>query len=84
MAGLYRMVYASFWTGAITKALRLEDPLVHLVALYLLTSPHGNMIGLFRLPLAYMANDLGRDLRLLPEWIDAWLLSASTPIEVGR
>jgi len=25
-----------------------------------------------------------RDLRLLAEWVDAWLLAASTPVEVRR
>ena len=34
-----------------------------LLALYLLTGPHTNMLGCFRLPASYVAEDLGWDLK---------------------
>lgn len=51
----YGRVYSSFWQSPETRALS-ED--ARTLALYLLTSPHANLIGLFRLPDAYAADDL--------------------------
>lgn len=51
----YGRVYSSFWQSPEVRALG-ED--ARTLALYLLTSPHGNLIGCFRLPDAYAADDL--------------------------
>lgn len=51
----YGRVYSSFWQSPEMRALP-ED--ARTLALYLLTSPHGNLIGCFRLPDAYAAEDL--------------------------
>lgn len=51
----YGRVYSSFWQSPETRALS-EDG--RTLALYLLTSPHANLIGCFRLPDAYAADDL--------------------------
>lgn len=51
----YGRVYSSFWQSPETRALT-EDG--RTLALYLLTSPHANLIGCFRLPDAYAADDL--------------------------
>lgn len=51
----YGRVYSSFWQSPETRALS-ED--ARTLALYLLTSPHANLIGFFRLPDAYAADDL--------------------------
>lgn len=51
----YGRVYSSFWQSPEMRGLP-ED--ARTLALYLLTSPHGNLIGCFRLPDAYAAEDL--------------------------
>lgn len=51
----YGKVYTAFWTSEDVRALT-EDG--RTLALYLLTCPHGNMIGCFRLTDAYAADDL--------------------------
>lgn len=51
----YAKVYTAFWSDPSTRAMS-ED--ARTLALYLLTCPHGNLIGLFRLPDAYAADDL--------------------------
>lgn len=51
----YAKVYTAFWSDPSTRSMS-ED--ARMLALYLLTCPHGNLIGLFRLPDAYAADDL--------------------------
>jgi hypothetical protein len=51
----YGRVYSSFWQSPEIRALP-ED--ARTLALYLLTTPHGNLLGCFRLPDAYAAEDL--------------------------
>ena len=51
----YGRVYSAFWQSPEIRALP-ED--ARTLALYLLTTPHGNLIGCFRLPDAYAADDL--------------------------
>ena len=47
-----------FWTGKTGKSLR-GDPEAQIVALYLMTSPHSNMIGIYVLPMMYLAHETG-------------------------
>lgn len=58
----YGKVAVSFWTGRSGKQLRDAGPEAMLLALYAMTSPHASMIGLYRLPLAYITNDTGLSL----------------------
>lgn len=51
----YGKVHTSFWTSNDVRRLS-EDG--RALALYLLTSPHANIIGAFRLPDAYVAEDM--------------------------
>jgi hypothetical protein len=55
----YGVVKPSFWTGATGRALR-HDVDAQVVALYLMTSPHANIIGVFRCPIGYIAAETGR------------------------
>lgn len=55
----YGVVKPSFWTGATGRALR-QDVDAQVVALYLMTSPHANIIGVFRCPIGYIAAETGR------------------------
>jgi hypothetical protein len=54
----YGKVSPRFWTGKTGKSLR-GDQEAQLLALYLMTSPHANMIGVFHCPVMYMAHETG-------------------------
>jgi hypothetical protein len=51
----YGKVYTAFWTSEDVRGVS-ED--ARMLALYLMTCQHGNMLGCFRLPNAYAAEDL--------------------------
>jgi hypothetical protein len=51
----YGKVYTLFWTSEDVLAMTEDE---RTLALYLLTCPHGNMLGCFRLPNAYASDDL--------------------------
>jgi len=55
----YAKISPQFWIGQTGKKLRKTGPEAQLVALYLITNPHANMLGVYHLPVAYMAHDLG-------------------------
>lgn len=57
----YAKVTPRFWIGKTGRALR-GHPEAQIVAAYLITSPHANMIGMYHLPIAYIANDTGLSL----------------------
>jgi len=69
MARSYGIVRPSFWIGKTGVMLRKHDPSVSLVALYLQTSPHANMIGLYHLPLIYVAHETGLHVRQVDDAI---------------
>lgn len=52
----YGKVHTGFWTSDNLRGLDVD---AKLLAIYLMTSPHTNMIGCFRLPDAYACDDLG-------------------------
>ena len=54
----YSVVSPRFWIGATGKELRGNPP-AQVLALYLMTSPHANMIGVFHCPVLYMAHETG-------------------------
>lgn len=56
---MYRQIDARFWTDPKIRELNLAD---RHTFLYLLTNPHTNMLGLYLLPLPYMADDLQQPL----------------------
>ncbi|EHF8256004.1 hypothetical protein B8Z58_001829 [Enterobacter roggenkampii] len=55
----YGKVSPHFWIGRTGKELRQAGPESQIVALYLLTSPHANMIGLYYMPLAFLSHETG-------------------------
>lgn len=55
----YAKVAPQFWTGRTGKALKAAGPEAVIVGMYLMTSPHANMIGVYHCPLAYIAFDTG-------------------------
>jgi hypothetical protein len=54
----YSKVSGAFWTGSTGKALR-GDAEAQLVCLYLMTSPHANLIGVYHCPVLYIAHETG-------------------------
>jgi hypothetical protein len=55
----YGKVAPQFWTGQTGKALKAQGMEAVIVAMYLMTSPHANMIGLYYLPKIYIAHETG-------------------------
>lgn len=55
----YGKVSPKFWIGQTGKALRKHGMETQLVALYLLTNPHANMLGLYYVPTAFVAHETG-------------------------
>lgn len=54
----YGKVSPQFWVGRTGKSLR-GDMEAQIVALYLMTSPHANMIGVYYCPVEYIAKETG-------------------------
>ena len=54
----YGIVSPKFWIGETGKSLRGNAP-AQVLALYLMTCPHANMIGVFHCPVLYMAHETG-------------------------
>ena len=48
-----------FWTGETGRALKKLGPEAIVVSVYLVTSPHSNMLGVFYCPIAYIVQDTG-------------------------
>lgn len=55
----YGKVSPKFWIGDTGKQLRRHGMEAQLLALYLLTNPHANMLGLYYLPITLMAHETG-------------------------
>lgn len=55
----YAKVVPTIWTGATGKALRKGGVEGMVVALYLMSSPASNMLGLYYQPVLYMAHETG-------------------------
>lgn len=55
---IYRTVYGTFWTGDTGRKLRDAGPDALLVALYLITGPQCNMVGLYTLSLGQLCEDV--------------------------
>lgn len=58
----YGKVSPSFWTGETGKAIKRKGKDAVIVALYLMTAPLSNWLGLYNQPFHYMVGDLGGDL----------------------
>lgn len=55
----YARVSPRFWVGETGREIRSKGSDAQLLALYLMTSPHSNMIGMYWCPVAYMAHETG-------------------------
>lgn len=55
----YAKISPAFWTSETGKALRRKGPEALLVAVYLISSPHSNMLGLYYQPILYIAHEIG-------------------------
>jgi len=57
----YAKIAPQFWTGKTGKALKKRGSDALIVAMYLMTSPHANMIGVYHCPIGYIVIDTGLD-----------------------
>ncbi|MEG3135502.1 DnaT-like ssDNA-binding domain-containing protein [Rouxiella sp. T17] len=57
----FAKISPNFWMGTMQKKLKESGPEALLVSLYLMTSPQSNMIGLYYLPVLYLAHGTGLD-----------------------
>ncbi|QKN27803.1 DNA-binding protein [Escherichia coli] len=57
----YATISPQFWLGDTGRKLRKSGPESMVVALYMMTSPHSNMLGLYYLPVLYIAHETGLD-----------------------
>jgi len=55
----YSRVGPKFWLGKTGKELRKAGAEAQVVAMYLMTSPHANMLGLYWVPTMYIAHETG-------------------------
>lgn len=55
----YSVVSPAFWTGKTGKKIKSAGAGAQVIALYLMTSPHSNMIGLYFLPKPYISYETG-------------------------
>ena len=55
----YAKVSPQFWTGETGRALKAHSPEALIVAMYLMTCPSANMIGLYYLPILYIGHETG-------------------------
>lgn len=55
----YSRVSPQFWMGKTGKALRKHGVEAQMVALYLMTGPHANMLGFYYVPKTYIAYETG-------------------------
>lgn len=55
----YAKVSPKFWTGTTGKAIRKQGHESVIVALYLMTAPMSNMLGLYYQPMLYIAHETG-------------------------
>lgn len=55
----YAKISPKFWTGKTGRAIKKRGTEGVVVALYLMSSPHSNMLGLFYQPLLYLAEETG-------------------------
>jgi hypothetical protein len=55
----YSKIGPKFWIGKTGKELRARGLEAQIVAMYLLTSPHANMLGLYYCPLMFIAHETG-------------------------
>lgn len=55
----FATVLSQFWTGRTGKAITAAGKDARIVSTYLLTCEHANMLGLYRLPMLYAAEETG-------------------------
>jgi len=75
----YGTIAPTFWTRGTGKALR-GKPAQQLVALYLVSAPTSNMIGLYYIPIRFIAHEIGLSVRATKGALKA----LASPFEGGQ
>lgn len=55
----YSKISPKFWIGETGKAIKKQGMEAQIVAMYLLTSPHANMLGLYYCPVVFISHETG-------------------------
>ena len=55
----FSTIRSQFWSGTTGKAITIAGKDTRILATYLLTCEHANMLGLYRLPVLYIAEETG-------------------------
>ena len=55
----YGKVSPRFWTGTTGRDIKNKGLEATVVAMYLMTSPHTNMLGIYYLPIIYISHETG-------------------------
>lgn len=74
----YGVVHTSFWTSADVRDLSCNAKLLFL---YLLTGPHSNGLGCFRLPIPYMSADFKDRYYMVEDWLEELM---GEPLEANK
>ena len=73
----YATVAPQFWLGKTGRELRKKGAEAQVVSFYLMTSPHANMLGLYYLPILYIAHETGLGLEGASKGLNSCLLYTS-------
>jgi hypothetical protein len=66
----YAVVSPKFWTGPTGRALKARGAQYQVFALYLMTNPSANMIGLYYLPIPTIAHEVGQKVNEIQRGFD--------------
>lgn len=69
----FSSVSPQFWIGSTGKQLR-GDSKTQVLAMYLMTCPHANMIGVFHCPVMYMAHETGLSMEDVEQSLEKLIL----------
>lgn len=55
----YAKITPQYWIGGTGRHIKQCGVITQLVGLYLLTNPHANMLGVYYLPINFIAHEIG-------------------------
>ncbi len=58
----YAKIAPQFWIGPTGKQIKKLGMSAQLIALYLISNPHSNMLGIYYLPCVFIAHEVGTPL----------------------
>ncbi len=65
----YSTLSVNYWSSQTGRRIQQTEPAMHGLVFYLLSNPHSNMLGVYRLPKMYMAYDTGFSLEDIDKFL---------------